>query len=246
MQPGSGPIEDHNYQLVNLICSRLLGDRASYAPDLIDEPSVIFGATAFRRLALDLTPNGLIAFLNEVSELPVIRQSHINTLAMLGPYMETMLTVQYWAYKGALDALPEIITDYDLTTFIEIGKQALPHFDTLSHNGSLTEIGPPTHQSLLMDTFQGLANTLQSTGNLESTLAEYGAELAEISMHLTAIASVWETAGLHLSTLLGKNPTPVIVSIAIGGSIILCVALVGLFFYQRRVHTSDNPGEQVS
>jgi len=246
VQPGDGTVENHNYQLVNLICSRLLGDRSSYALDLVDVPSVSFGAPAFRQLALDLSPNGLIAFLNELSELPTVRQTHIDTLAMYGPYLETMLTVQYWAYKGALDALSQLVTGYDLTTFIEIGKQALPHFDALSHNGSLTEIGTPTHHSLMLNTFQGLANTLQSTGNLEQALADYGDDLAEISAHLSSIANVWESAGFHLSVLLGQNPIPLVVSVVIGGSIILCVALVGLLFYRRRLHTSFNPENMAS
>jgi hypothetical protein len=233
MQPDSGPIEDFEHQFINLMCARLLGDRASYAPDLIHEPTVTFGATAFRQLAHDLSPLGLTAFLDEVSPVTTVRQSHINTLAGYGSYVETMLTVQYWAYKGALDALPQIISEYDLTAFIEVGKQALPHFAALSHNASLTVIGSPTHQSLLTDTFSGLSSNLQSSGNFVQTLAQYSNELTEISGHLTAIASIWETAGLHLASLLGKNPLSTLAFLAVGASIISCVVIIGIFYYRR-------------
>ena len=233
LQPNSEPLTDFDNQLVNLIYARLLGDRASYAPDLIDEPTVTFGAQAFRQLALDLSPLGLTAFLDEVSSLTTIRQVHINTLAFYGSYVETMLTVQYWAYKGALAALPEIISDYDLTAFIEIGKQALPHFAALSHNASLTVIGSPTHQSLLTDTFSGLARDLQSSQNFAQTLTQYSTDLTEISSHLTAIANIWETAGLYLASLLGMNPVPTLVFLAVGVSTVSCVVIVGIFYYRR-------------
>lgn len=238
MKPASGPLEDFDNQFLNLMCARLLGDRASYAPDLIHEPTVTFGATAFRQLALDFSPSGLTAFLDEISPLTTIRQAHINTLAVYGSYVETMLTVQYWAYKGALDPLPQIVTEYDLTHFIEIGKQALPHFAALSHNSSLTVIGSSTHQSLLTDTFSGLASDLQSSGNFAQTLMQYSTQLTEISGHLSAIAQIWETAGLYLSTLLGQNPGPTMVFLAIGISIISCVVVVGLFYYRRTRHLS--------
>jgi hypothetical protein len=236
VQPGTGPSEDFDYQLVNFSCSRLLGDRASYAPDLIDESSVMFGASAFRQLSLDLTPLGLTAFLDEVSQLPTIRQIHINTLSNLGAYIETIMTIQYWAYKGALDALPQLVSDYDLTTFVEIGKQALPHFAALSHNATLTEIGPPSYESLMTITFQGLASRLQSSGDLQEALAYYSAELTEISGHISAIANVWEAAGLHLSVLLGQNPLPLQISTILGISLVLAVALLGVFIYRRRQH----------
>lgn len=236
VQSSSAPVEDFDYQLLNLACSRLLGDRASYAPDLIDELSVMFGAKAFRQLSLDLTPLGLTAFLDELSPLPTIRQTHINTLSNLGAYIETMMTIQYWAYKGALDALPQIVSDYDLTTFIEIGKQAIPHFAALSHNASLIEIGPPSYESLMTDTFRGLASRLQSSGDLQEALTYYSSELAEISGHISAIANVWEAAGLHLSVLLGQNPLPLQISTILGISLVLGVALIGVFIYRRRQH----------
>ncbi len=241
MQPGSGPVADFDYQLVNLICSRLLGDRASYAPDLVDVPSVFFGSSAFRQLAFDLNPQGLTEYLNEKSPISTIRQIHIDSLAILGPYIETMMTIQYWSYKGALEALPKIVTDYDLTTFIEIGKQALPHLAALSHNASLTVIGSPTHHSLMMDTFLGLGRELQNSGNLGYSFASYSAELTEISGHLTAIANVWEAAGLHLSTLLGHNPPPLLISVGLGVSIIIILAIAGFFLYRRRLRHSTSP-----
>jgi hypothetical protein len=241
MQPGSGPLEDFETQFINLMCTRLLGDRASNAPDLIHEPSVLFGAKAFRQLAFDLSPLGLTAFLDEVSPVSTIRQAHISKLAMLGAYLETMLTVQYWAYKGALEALPQIVTDYDLTTVIEIGKQALPHFAALSHNASLTVIGSSTHQSLLTDTFSGFASELQNSGNLAQTFEQYSAELTEISGHLSAIASVWETVGLYLTTLLGQNPLPQQIAIVAGIALVISIALVGILFYRRRIRFQPNP-----
>ncbi|MFX1538036.1 MAG: hypothetical protein ACFFDI_27900, partial [Promethearchaeota archaeon] len=123
----------------------------------------------------------------------------------------------------------------------EIGKQALPHFAALSHNESLTEIGPPSYESFMTDTFQGLARRLQSSGDLQDALTYYSTELTEISAHISAIASMWEAAGLHLSALLGHNPLTLQISIIAGISVVLSIALLGVFFYRRRLRVQTTP-----
>jgi hypothetical protein len=234
IKPDTGPIEDLEEQLATMVRNRLLGDPATYTSGLNDSLMLHFGTNAFRRLSKDLTPAGIIGYLTEFSGLPDEREQQINALARLGLFLEAGMVMQFLSYRSALQTLPNLLPSLDLTTFLAIGQQALPHMEILAPNRSLTSMGVSGYQSLLKDTFVGIINRFAESGNLLLAVTEYMGQLFEINWHLSAIATVWEAAGSHLSMLLGESPMPIWIPIAVGISIILSIALVAVYVFRKR------------
>ncbi len=144
------------------------------------------------------------------------------------------MVIQFLSFRSALQALPDLLPGLDLSTFIALGQQALPHMEALCDNGSLAQISLENYRSLLKDTFVGIIKSYSESGDIRSAVFEYLGELSGITWHLSAIASAWETAGLHLATLLGRNPMPVWIPIVMGISIILSIVLVTIILVRRR------------
>jgi hypothetical protein len=235
----SEPVEDFENQLANMVCNRLLGDPATYTPDLNDTSFFNFGANAFRRLSTDLTPSGIIQHLSEFNDLPDSREQQIAALSRMGLVLDAGLVMQFLSFRCALQALPDLLPGLDLTTFVALGQQALPHMEALCDNGSLTQISLGSYQSLLKDTFVGIINSFSESGDIRSAVFEYLGELSGITWHLSRIAGAWEVAGLHLATLLGRNPMPVWIPLVVGFSIILSTVLVTVILVRRRSQTGS-------
>lgn len=235
--PYSEPVEDFENQLANMVCNRLLGDPATYTPDLNDTSFFNFGANAFRRLSRDLTPAGIMQHLSEFNGLPDEREQQIAALSRMGLVLDAGIVMQFLSFRCALQALPDLLSGLDLSTFVALGQQALPHMEALCDNGSLIQISLDSYQSLLKDTFVGIIDSFSESGDIRSAVFEYLGELSGITWHLSAIANAWEAAGLHLATLLGRNPPPIWIPIVIGGTMVLSITLVAIYLFRKRSHT---------
>lgn len=242
VKPYSGPVEGFENQLANMVCNRLLGDPATYTPDLNDTSFFNFGANAFRRLSTDLTPSGIIQHLSEFNGLPDAREQQIAALSRMGLVLEAGLVMQFLSFRCALQTLPDLLPGLDLSTFVALGQQALPHMEALCDNGSLTQISLDSYQSLLKDTFVGIINSFSESGDIRSAVFEYLGELSGITWHLSAIANAWQTAGTHLQDLLYPNPLKILVPVALGISLILCIIMFSVLLFRRRPKNlpSDN------
>ena len=234
IKPYSEPVEDFENQLANMVCNRLLGAPETYTPELNDTSFFNFGANAFRRLSRDLTPSGIIQHLSEFNGEPDEREQQIAALSRMGLVLDAGMVMQFLSFRCALQALPDLLPELDLSTFVALGQQALPHMEALCDNGSLIQISLDNYQSLLKDTFVGIITSFSESGDIRTAVFEYLGELSGIIWHLSAIASAWEAAGIHLSTLLGRNPMPVWIPIVVGISIILSIVLVTVILVPRR------------
>ncbi len=234
IKPNSEPVEDFENQLANMVCTRLLGDPVTYTPDLNDTSFFNFGANAFRRLSRDLTPSGIIQHLSEFNGLPDEREQQIAALSRMGLVLDAGLVMQFLSFRCALQALPELSPGLDLSTFVALGQQALPHMEALCDNGSLIQISLDSYQSLLKDTFVGIINSFSESGDIRSAVFEYLGELSGITWHLSAIANAWQTAGIHLQDLLYPNPLKSLVPVALGISLMVCITLFGVLLFRRR------------
>lgn len=242
IKPGSGQVEDIEERLANMVCNRLLGDPATYTPGLNDTSMLHFGAKAFRGLSMDLTPSGIIRYLSEFSGMPDEREQQINVLVHLWRLLETGMVIQFLSFRSALQALPDLLPGLDLSTFVALGQQALPHMEALCDNGSLTQISLDSYQSLLKDTFVGIINSFSESGDIRSAVFQYLGELSGITWHLSAIANAWQTAGTHLQDLLYPNPLKSLVPVALGISLVVCITVFGVLLFRRRPKNllSDN------
>jgi len=220
-----------------MVCNRLLGDPATYTPGLNDTSILHFGAKAFHGLSMDLTPSGIIRYLSEFSGMPNEREQQVNALIHLWRLLETGLVIQFLSFRSALQVLPDLLPGLDLSIFVALGQQALPHMEALCDNGSLIQISLDSYQSLLKDAFVGIITSFSESGDIRSAVFEYLGELSGISWHLSAIAGAWEAAGIHLLTLLGRNPLPIWIPIVIGGTMVLSIALVAIYLFRKQSHT---------
>ncbi len=229
VMPGDGPQADLDSRLGEYVYGRLSGNRTSYLKGYGDLYYVSVGEKAFRGMGLDMTINELVRYIEEFNTT----QTRMYALMGLGLSTESMMTHQYLSYRTALEVLPELLPDADLDVFIERGSDALPHMASLSHNESLTSLGAlPTHDSLLMNTFMGIALRYNDTGNLRASITEYSEDISTISGHLLAIADSWRDAADALATELdlsvGASSDSMAV-LVVGVSIIVVVTIAMIF-----------------
>lgn len=222
MEEGSGVQSGYQQNLAKSISRRLLGNRTAYYQNLF---FISAGKDAFAGLGLDMTPTGIFRFMSGVP-------SHLwdDFLLGFGANQEAFLTMQYYSYREALRALPEILTDYDLAEFVSVAEEALPHMAALSHNDSVKiAFGFTPHGGLITDTFYEVYLSYLSSGNIISALNEQSSALSEIADHALAIADSWERAGNIMASLSGSTPTrsqgnDLTVSLAGGGVLAMIVA----------------------
>jgi hypothetical protein len=207
-------------------------------PEQNDTSLFHFGANAFRGMSNDFSPLGLTRYLDEFAS----RDMKVLVLRHLPYWIEQGMVMQYLSYRNALQVLPQLVPELDLTTFVSIGEQALPHMEALSDNESLLLLDMSNHHSLVFDTFRGIADSYASSNDLALALLEYSGNILSISNHFAAIANVWQTAGTHLQDLLYPNPLKSLVPVALGISLMVCVTLFGVLLFRRRTRTlpSDN------
>ncbi|MGY5853976.1 MAG: C39 family peptidase [Candidatus Thorarchaeota archaeon] len=228
---GTGPVADFEDKLATYISQRMIGNRSSYFEGYENYFYLGTGADAFRGMGLDMTLEAIrdyCQYYMEVDKPTAIRY--------LGHNLEVMMTMQYYAFRGSLDSLPEILPSFDLEEFLEEAAEALPHMDVLSHNSSITSgIEIKSRDTLLYNTFFDMADSFESSHDLDAAIGEFSEELNEIAGHFIAIADAWKAAGEVLSNELDAQPVTIgDLTIAIGGG--ACILIIGviLVIWRRR------------
>ncbi|MHA2189445.1 MAG: C39 family peptidase [Candidatus Thorarchaeota archaeon] len=224
IKPGSGRSADFNSQLVDHAANRLLGDWSEYAPDTEEQFFALFGESAFRGLSLDMTVTGIASFLEELDTF----QQRRNVLFVMGFELESMIMLQYLSFRTALEALTGLMPDVDLTEVLETGRIALPHFDVLSDNRSMTDpFYGEDFDSLLTTTFVSISESYETSFDYELALDEYSEELNVIAEHLLAIADSWKATGEALQAALTSNGFSVIhATVSVGAVSAILIVLV--------------------
>lgn len=225
IKPGNGTDSNFETQLGEFVVSRLLGDQSSYIP-FTDEESIFlnFGESAFRGLSYDMNPAGIKSYVEEFGDV----SERALQLVMLGLKLESFMTLQYLSYRTALDTLPQLMPETDLTQFQAAAQDALPHMDALSDNGTWISLSyGETHDSLLSNTFIDMMEEYESSEDLDTVLEDHSEEISEISNHLLAIADSWKAAGLALEAALsGEQGAVQLATIGLMASGLLIVVVV--------------------
>ncbi|MFQ5832839.1 MAG: hypothetical protein ACE5H4_09070 [Candidatus Thorarchaeota archaeon] len=207
IKPGGPPAEDLSGQLGPYIRDRLLGANSAYWAD--PETTIIwrFGESAFRALGVDYTREGLTEFLDIFTGVEDERNFQASLLLFLGLGLESQVSLQFISFRAALQRLPDLMPDIDLTRFMSAGETALPHFEALADNATLIHLGNLTAATgFVAGTFRAMADSYNSTGDMASVITEYEDELATISGHLLGIADSWLAAGNALAEIWPNDP----------------------------------------
>ena len=229
---GTGPVANFEDRLASYIKNRLIGNRSAYFEGFENYFFLGTGADAFRGMGLDMTFEAIrdyCYYYMEVDKPTAIR--------MLGHNLEVMMTMQYAAFRGSLDSLPELLPSLDLEDFLEEAAEALPHMDVLSHNDSITSgITVKSRNTLLYNTFFDMADSFESSHDLDASIGEFSEELNEIAGHFFAIADAWKAAGEALSLELDVSPARSddnLIIVIGGGASVLIIGAV-LVMWKRR------------
>jgi hypothetical protein len=225
IKPGSGVVADFSTKLVENVVDKLKGERDAYAKDAEDIFFITFGESAFRGLSYDMTVASIKSYVEQF-ETP---EEQFMVLAIGGFDIEGSLTLQYLAYRSALEALPNLLPDLELDPFLEAGRTAIPHMAELSQNGTLTDIFiAENYDSLLTNTFMGIALDFQESGDLDAALEVYTDDIAKIAEHLLAVADAWENAAAALEIAMSTTPSysPFLVIAGIGVVVIVVVVVI--------------------
>lgn len=229
---GTGLVGDFEEKLASYITQRLLGNRTSYFEGAENFFYLGTGANAFRGIGLDMTLEAIRDYC--FNYLEVDKPAAIR---LLGHNLEVMMTMQYLAFRSSLDSLPDLLPSKNLQPFLIAASEAIPHMEALSHNASITSgIDISVRDTLLYNTFFGMASSFEISHDLDYSINEFSSELEEISIHLFAIADAWEAAGYALSqeldesgNILDNNLTVVIG----GGATILIIGMI-LVVWRRK------------
>jgi hypothetical protein len=229
---GTGPVVDFEERLATYITQRLLGNRTSYFEGGENFFYLGTGANAFRGIGLDMTLEVIrdyCMYYLEVNKPTAIR--------LLGHNLESMMTMQYLAFRSSLDSLPNLLPSKNLQPFLDAASEALPHMAALSHNASITSgIDVKVRDTLLYNTFFEMASTFEGSHDLDYSISEFSNELEEISTHLFAIADAWEAAGEALAQELedpGVTLDNDLVLVIGGGASILVIGAI-LVVWRRK------------
>ncbi|MFW9833585.1 MAG: C39 family peptidase [Candidatus Thorarchaeota archaeon] len=229
---GTGRVSDFEDRLASYISKRLIGNRTSYFEGFENFFYLSTGADAYRGMGLDMSLEAIrdyCTYYLEVNKPTAIR--------MLGHGLETMMTIQYMAYRGSLESLPELLPSFDLQDFIDEASKALPHMEALSSNESITSgITIKSRDTILYNTFYGMADSFEASLNLNEAISEFSDELDEIAGHLFAIANAWRASGEILVDMVDSNsalPNSNLFVI-VGGSAVLIVGVVFVFWRRRK------------
>ncbi|MFW9960304.1 MAG: C39 family peptidase [Candidatus Thorarchaeota archaeon] len=191
-----------DYLLGPLIRDKLLGVGTTYSPVSANAYYGKFGEVGFRTLSSDMTASGIKSYLsvfNGISEEVFFKAAII---MFIGLGLEAQVTLQYLSYRTALASLPSIMIETDLTEFVEAGEQALPFFAQLADNSTLvypTNITKAT--GLVATTFKAIAESYNSTGDIDAAFAPFETTLDDISAALLGIANSWQAAGNVLAEI---------------------------------------------
>lgn len=214
-----------------LIRDKLLGVGTIYSPNSANAYLGSFGEKAFRAMSTDMTAEGLKSFLSVFDGIDNEIQFKASVILFIGLGLESQVTLQYLSYRTALQALPSIMTETDLTDFVAAGEQALPYFEEITDNSTLIYPGNLTKATgFVATTFKAIADSYNASGNIDAAFSPYTAELNDISAALLGIADSWQAAGNELAKIWPNDfisQYGTIIAFGIGG----VIAIVVIFFW---------------
>jgi len=214
-----------------LVRDKLLGVGEIYSPNSANAYLGNFGETAFRAMSTDMTAEGITSFLSVFDGIADEVQFKASAIMFIGLGLEAQVTLQYLSYRTALQALPAIMSNSDLTNFTAAGEQALSHFEVIVDNSTLiypTNITQAT--GFVATTYKAIADSYNASGDLDAAFAPYADELTDISNALLGIADAWQAAGNELTLLwppsdfLAENGP--LLAFGIGGVIVVVVLFI--------------------
>jgi len=182
---------------------KLLGEGTAYAATGSNAYIWSYGEKAFRDMSEDISSEGLLEFLSQFSEVENPREFLSSAFVFIGLGLESAITLQYLSYREGLEALPSLMSDVDLTQFIDAATDALAPMEMLSDNSSLIYPGNLSMiDGFLASTFYDMAILHNSSSNtLEDTLSQFSSELTEITGYMLQIADAWLAAGNELKEI---------------------------------------------
>lgn len=213
-----------------LIRDKLLGVGSIYSPSSANAFLGDFGEKAFRAMSTDLTVDGLKSFLSVFDGIANEVQFKASAIVFIGFGLEAQVTLQYLSYRTALDALPAIMNNTDLSDFVSAGQQAIPHFEVIVDNSTLiypTNITRAT--GFVATTFKAIADFYNSTGDMDGAFAPYSDELDTISEALLGIADAWLAAGNELAVYWPNDfisQYGSVLAFGIGGALVVVVLFI--------------------
>ena len=226
---GDAPTNIDN-QLGPLIRDKLLGVGTTYSPVSANAYYGNFGEVGFRTMSSDMTASGLKSYLSVFDGIANEVFFKAAVIMFIGLGLEAQVTLQYLSYRTALASLPAIMTETDLTEFIEAGERALPFFAQLADNSTLvypTNITKAT--GLVATTFKAIAESYNSTGDLDGAFAPHESTLDDISAALLGIADSWLDAGNALAEIWPNDfltQYGAVIAFAGGGVAVILILLV--------------------
>jgi hypothetical protein len=230
---GTGQVADFEDRLATYISNRMIGNRSAYFEGYENFFYMGTGADAFRGIGLDMCLEAIRDYAQYYMEV-----DKANALRALGQNLEFMITMQYYAFLGSLDSLLDLLPSIELQAFLDEASEALPHMETLSHNDTVKmSINIPSRDTLLYNTFFGMADRFESTWDLDASISEFSDELEEIAGHLIAIADAWKAAGETLSMELDEphgSLTGDLIVVFGGGAVILIVGAIIVVWRRRK------------
>lgn len=232
-------VADYSQRLGPMIRDKLLGVGTAYAPGSSSAFLWDFGERAFRKMSTDFSVSGLIEFLSLFDGINDEVAFKSSILLFMGLGIESAVTLQYLSYRTALERLPSLLPDIDLTAFKDAAEDALPHMDALSSNESLIHPGNLTYlDGLVSETFYAMSLEYNQTGDMANTLAQYSSQLEQISTHLLGVADGWLAAGNALAEIWSNNPF-----IVYGPLIIIGAAVAGVLVVYAITQARSRPSQ---
>ena len=200
--PGTSSSTPVDNQLGPMVRDKLLGVGSIYSPSSPNALVGKFGEAAFRQMSADITTEGLKSFLSVFDGVDDETNFKASLLFFIGAGLEAQVTLQYLSYRTALESLPALMPDTDLTAFIDAGEDALPAFDSITDNSTLIFPGNFTEMTgFVATTFLEMAEAFNVSGDIDAILATYETTLDSISADLLTIADSWRDAGNALAEI---------------------------------------------
>ena len=229
-KPGEGLPADSDTRLTDHILGRMRGER-SYLFSMEDAFFWVLGSNAFRGLSYDLTATGLSSYLEEFGTLTLSQKAQV--IQGLGFFIEGSLALQHLSFLGAVQALPEMLPEFDLDEFVTACSVAIPHFEAISDDASLINIAYAGGASVTTNTFNRIAYDCQFTygGDVQSAVTDSEEDLDTLRNHLLAIADAWDVAADALDRAVNGDVTALILGIVGTASF---VSVVSVIVYRRR------------
>lgn len=213
-----------------LIRDKLLGVGAIYSPSSANAFVGNFGEKAFRTMSTDITAEGLKSYLSVFDGIADEVHFKASLILFIGLGLEVQTTLQYLSFRSSLEVLPAIMSDTNLTDFVEAGEQALPHFEVIADNSTLINpLNMSKATGFVATTFKAIADSFNASGDIDAAFAPYSEDLDAISTALLGIADSWLDAGNELTSIwpndfLSQNGP--LLAFGIGGAIVVVILFI--------------------